>query len=81
MDLSATLYLNKSTEKKYRHKLIFTLYNVYARNNPISVNFNKILSDNGKIVVPTDLSGKNEIIQTKISVSGLIPSITYNFKF
>lgn len=81
MDLSATLYLNKSTEKKYRHKLIFTLYNVYARNNPISVNFNKILSDNGKIVVPADLSGKNEIIPTKISVSGLIPSITYNFKF
>ncbi len=80
LDLSVTLKLNKP-ERRYKHSLSFTLYNAYARRNPISVNFNKIINDNGDFVVPIDINGNNEIVPTTISVIGVIPSITYNFKF
>ncbi|OFY34219.1 MAG: hypothetical protein A2275_11930 [Bacteroidetes bacterium RIFOXYA12_FULL_35_11] len=80
MDISVT-YSFRPPEKRFQHNLIFTLYNAYAHKNPVSVNFTKILDDNGKLVVPTDLSGQSEIIPTMISVAGVIPSVTYNFKF
>ena len=80
MDVSITYKLNKP-ERRFQHSFIFTLYNAYGRNNPISVNFNKIQDDNGNFVVPTNLSGNNEIVPTFISVAGVVPSLTYNFKF
>lgn len=82
LDLLATLKLNKpGSVKKFQHSLTFTIYNAYARKNPISVDFNKIIDDNGNIVVPSDHDGQNEMIPTAISVAGFIPSISYNFKF
>jgi len=80
LDLSITFKLSKP-ERHYQHSIIFTLYNAYARNNPIVVNFNKIMTDNGKFVVPTNLNGDYEIIPTTLSVAGRIPALTYNFKF
>lgn len=82
LDLLATIKLNKpSSEKKFQHSFTFTIYNAYARTNPISIDFNKIFDDNGNIVVPSDHSGQNELITTNISVAGFIPSVSYNFKF
>ncbi|NTW34194.1 MAG: TonB-dependent receptor, partial [Bacteroidetes bacterium] len=80
MDISVTYKLSKP-EKRYQHFFILTIYNAYGRNNPISVNFNKIIDDKGNFFIPADLSGKNEIVPTLVSVAGFIPSITYNFKF
>ena len=80
LDLSITFKLSKP-EKRYQHSIVFTLYNAYARNNPISVNFNRIMDDNGKFVVPANLSGDYELIPTTLSVAGRIPALTYNFKF
>lgn len=82
LDLLATVKFNKpGSVKKFQHSLTFTIYNAYARENPISVGFNKIIDDNGNIIVPSDIDGQNEIIPTTISVAGFIPSISYNFKF
>ena len=39
------------------------------------------MNDNGKFVVPTDLYGNYELVPTTISVAGVIPSLTYSFKF
>lgn len=80
LDLSVTLNLNKPGAK-FRHSFMFTAYNLYGHSNPISVNFNKIIDDNGSFVVPSNLGGSNERVPTAISVTGIIPSITYNFKF
>jgi hypothetical protein len=80
LDLSITFKLSKPI-RKYQHSLIFTLYNAYKRDNPISVNFNKIMDDNGNFVVPSNLNHGYEIIPTTLSVAGRIPAITYNFKF
>jgi hypothetical protein len=80
LDLSVKYNINKP-ERRYQHALILTLYNAYGRLNPFSVNFNKIQDGNGNIIVPSNLSGSNELIPTTISVAGMIPSLNYQFKF
>jgi hypothetical protein len=80
MDIAVTFRLSKP-ERKYQHRLMLTLYNAYGRKNPISINFNKIIDDNGKFVVPTNVNGNYEIVPTSISVAGIIPSLNYCFKF
>ncbi|HLO91241.1 MAG TPA: TonB-dependent receptor [Lentimicrobium sp.] len=80
LDISATVKLSKP-DSRYRHSLVFSLYNAYGRSNPFSVSSNKILDDNGNFVVPSNLGGDLEIVPTRISVAGIIPSINYTFKF
>ncbi len=80
LDLSVKWIINKP-ERRYQHALILTIYNVYGRLNPFSVNFSKIQDGNGDIVVPSNLEGGYDLIPTTISVAGMIPSINYQFKF
>jgi hypothetical protein len=80
LDLSVSFALSKP-EKRFQHSLMLTVYNAYGRNNPFSVNFNKMMDDNGTIVVPVNLEGDVEIIPTSISVAGAIPSLNYTFRF
>lgn len=80
LDVSVSFRLNRP-EQRFRHNLVLSVYNAYGRNNPFSASFNKILSDSGDFVVPSDLEGNYEIIPTRISVVGIIPSINYTFKF
>jgi hypothetical protein len=80
LDFSVTFRINKP-ERRFQHSIMLTVYNAYARNNPISINFNKIIDDNGKFVVPADLNGNYELVPTKMYVAGIIPSINYKFKF
>lgn len=79
LDISVTCRLNKPG-KRFSHSLVLTIYNVYARLNPFSVNFNKF-DNNGSFVIPSDLNGKNELVPTVISVAGIIPSINYQIRF
>jgi len=80
LDLSATYTFSKPG-KRFQHSLTVTLYNVYGRLNPFSVNFNKMMDDKGNFVVPSNLDGDYELIPTTFSVAGIIPSINYLFKF
>ncbi len=80
LDISIGFRISKPG-KKFQHNICFTLYNVYRRKNPISINFNKIIDEDGNYVVPSDLNGNYEKVPTAISVAGIIPSITYKFNF
>lgn len=80
LDLSAT-YVFSKPGNRYQHSLGLTLYNAYGRLNPFSVNFNKMMNDNGEFVVPTNLNGSYELVPTANSVAGIIPSVNYQFKF
>lgn len=80
LDLSVT-YTISQPQNRFQHSLMLTLYNAYARYNPFSVDFNKIMTDNGEFVVPSDLKGNYDLVPTTISVAGMIPSINYIFKF
>jgi hypothetical protein len=68
LDLSATLE-GKETTKRFRSSWSFGLYNALNRKNPYSVDFRDVPSD------PT----RTEAVQT--SLFGIIPSVTWNFKF
>ncbi|NVO20637.1 MAG: TonB-dependent receptor [Bacteroidetes bacterium] len=80
LDVAVTCWLNKP-ESKFKHSLVFSLYNAYGRNNPFSLNFNKVMDDQGKFYIPSDLDGNYEIVPTKLSVAGVIPSLNYTFRF
>jgi hypothetical protein len=80
LDLMATYTFNKP-DNRYKHSLSVTIYNVYGRFNPFSLNFNKIANDQGQYVVPSNLYVSNVLVPTWFSVAGIIPSVNYNFKF
>ncbi|MGY5850472.1 TonB-dependent receptor [Salegentibacter sp. F14] len=68
LDLSASYNPKNSTEKDFKSSWSFGIYNVYNRKNAYSLTF-KENSD----------TGVNEAI--RLSLFGIIPSITYNFSF
>lgn len=81
LDFSLRYQLNKNGNKRFRHELSFDIYNVYARKNPASVSFGKIINDNGEILVPADIDGDEHYAPTTLSMIGFIPSLTWQFRF
>jgi len=81
LDLSANFRLNKDEESRYKHNLILNLYNVYGRTNPYFLSFNRIEEDGGDYVVPADHSQPQQLVPTALSVSEIIPSLNYQFRF
>jgi len=79
LDLSLMIDLNKM-DSKFDHNLLISVYNLYNRKNTIAINFNKIITDDGSIRIPSDMS-ESEIVPTQMYLFGFIPSITYNFRF
>ncbi|PQJ72329.1 TonB-dependent receptor [Polaribacter butkevichii] len=68
LDVSATLTPEKNKNRKWQGEWVFGIYNLYGRQNAASINFTQNRE-----------TYKNEAIQT--SIFGLVPSVTYNFKF
>ncbi|WP_449438019.1 hypothetical protein [Pedobacter steynii] len=67
LDIGATLKAKET--KKFRSSWTFSVYNALNRKNPYSIQFRDKEND------PT----RTEAVQT--SLFGIIPSVTYNFKF
>ncbi|WP_343329377.1 TonB-dependent receptor [Polaribacter staleyi] len=68
LDVSATLTPEKNKNRKWQGEWVFGIYNLYGRQNAASINFTQNRE-----------TYRNEAIQT--SIFGLVPSVTYNFKF
>jgi len=68
LDISATLSPKKNKTRKFQSEWVFSIYNLYNRKNAASINFSR----NREARV-------NEA--TRISIFGLVPAVTYNFKF
>ena len=80
LDISAKFILNKNLDKNFKHSLTLSIYNVYARENPVFINFNKSINDGGEFEVPTDLLTAARIT-SKTFIYRLTPSVSYQFKF
>jgi hypothetical protein len=80
MDLALNWHLSKP-ERKFQHELIFSVYNLYNRKNPVALHFNKIAEKNGNYVVPYDYYKDPELLTTQFYLYGVVPSISYHFKF
>ena len=68
LDVSATYIPKPDKDKGWQGEWVFSIYNLYNRSNAASMTF----SQNEK-------TGVNEA--TRLSIFGIIPSISYNFKF
>jgi outer membrane receptor protein involved in Fe transport len=68
VDISATMTPRKNKGRKLKSEWVFSIYNVYSRKNAASINFRRNVD-----------SGANEAIRT--SIFGIVPAVTYNFKF
>ncbi len=68
LDLSATYKPKKNLNRKLQGEWVFGIYNAYNRRNAASISF-----------LQNQDTGVNEA--TRLSIFGMIPSITYNFKF
>lgn len=68
LDISATLTPKHNESKKWKGEWVFSIYNLYARKNAASIRFRQ-----------NQDSGQNEAI--KLSIFGIVPAVSYNFKF
>jgi len=68
VDLSATLTSRKNKNRKRKAEWVFSIYNLYNRKNAASIYFRR-----------NQDSGSNEAVRT--SIFGIVPAVTYNFKF
>lgn len=68
LDLSATLTPKSQSSKRWKGEWVFSIYNVYNRKNAASITFRK-----------NEDHYYNEAV--RLSIFGIIPSVTYNFKF
>jgi len=68
LDIAATFKPSNPFGKKFRGEWVFSIYNVYNRMNAASINFRQ-----------NQDTGRNEAVRT--SIFGIVPAITYNFRF
>ena len=79
-DVSFQRTLNKPGNK-WEHYLTFSIFNMTNHRNPVFINFNKVIDENGKFTVPANYAANNQLDASQIILIGFIPSIKYNFKF
>ncbi len=80
LDLALNWDLRKK-EGRFDHELIFSIYNVYARKNPVAIHFNKIENEAGELVVPYNYYEAPELTATQYFIYRMVPSISYHFSF
>lgn len=68
LDLAATFKPNYKPNARWKGEWVFSIYNVYNRKNAASISFGQNLE-----------TGVNEA--TRTAIFGIVPSVTYNFKF
>ena len=68
LDVSMTYKPNRKPNNRWKGEWVFGLYNLYNRQNAASVSFGQNIE-----------TGANEA--TRTAIFGIVPSVTYNFKF
>lgn len=68
LDVSATYTPAGQESRKWKGEWVFSIYNLYNRMNAASITFRQ-----------NEDTGNNEAV--RLSIFGIIPSVTYNFRF
>ncbi len=68
LDISATMTPRKNKGRKWHAEWVFGIYNIYNRQNAASILFRQ-----------NDETAANEAV--RLTIFGIVPSATYNFKF
>jgi hypothetical protein len=68
LDIAATLTPRKNNDRSWKAEWVFSIYNLYNRRNAASISFRENVD-----------TGNNEAVRT--SIFGIVPAVSYNFKF
>jgi len=68
LDISATLTPHRNDKRSWKAEWVFSIYNLYNQKNAASINFQQNAD-----------TGRNEALRT--SIFGIVPAVSYNFKF
>ncbi|MFV8442586.1 TonB-dependent receptor [Flavobacterium sp. LB2P44] len=68
LDIAATLTPKSNKDRQWKGEWVFSIYNLYNRKNAASINFRQNIE-----------TGSNEAVKT--SIFGVVPAVSYNFKF
>jgi hypothetical protein len=68
LDVSATLTPRSNKGRNWKGEWVFSIYNLYNRSNAASINFRQNAD-----------TGLNEAV--RLSIFGIVPAVSYNFKF
>ncbi|WP_394367679.1 TonB-dependent receptor [Flavobacterium turcicum] len=68
LDIAATLTPKSNANRQWKGEWVFSIYNLYNRRNAASINFRQNAD-----------TGANEAVRT--SIFGIVPAVSYNFKF
>lgn len=68
LDIAATLTPKSNKDRQWKGEWVFSIYNLYNRKNAASINFRQNID-----------TGSNEAVKT--SIFGVVPAVSYNFKF
>jgi len=68
LDVAFNYNPNPDSTKRFKGNWVFSVYNLYNRRNAASISFRENSS-----------TGANEA--TRLSIFGIVPSVSYNFKF
>ena len=68
LDISANYIPKPNASKRWKGEWVFGIFNIYNRKNAASITFRE-----------NQTSGNNEAL--RLSIFGIIPSVSYNFKF
>jgi hypothetical protein len=72
LDLSATYTPQPKKQRKFQGSWVFSVYNVYSRQNPYFIYFDQTGSP---------LDGSLKVEARQVSLFPVIPTVTWNFKF
>lgn len=76
LDVSATFLPKKNKSRKWQGQWVFSIYNVYNRQNPFTIYTRTKQDDDGNVI--GDGTQKEARL---VYLFPILPSITYNFKF
>ena len=71
-DIAATLTPQKRNTKRLKTEWVFSIYNLYSRQNPYFIYFSQTGSA---------LAGTLQVSAKQVSLFPILPSVTWNFKF
>jgi hypothetical protein len=83
LDVSLNLLGKQKPGRKWQGSWNFSLYNAYGRKNPFTLQFRDVINGDPSVSEGDDdlVISTREPKAVKTYLFGIIPSITYNFKF
>lgn len=80
MDVSVNWQLNRR-DKRFKHMIAFSIYNLYNRKNMVQMQHNKVEDDQGRYIIPSSVYDQEQMVSTQTYVLGILPSLSYKFQF